>query len=58
MGKTWSLFFKKKKYTKATIKIRLDLLFLSPEAKSTIREWKLKDQYHDSMWSFPTNGKI
>lgn len=43
MGKIWFFFFKKKKYTKVIIKIRLDLLFLFLEVKSIIREWKLKD---------------
>ena len=31
------------KYMKAGIKMRLDLLFSSPEGKNTTEEWKLKE---------------
>lgn len=38
--------------------MRLDLLYLSPEGKSTKEEWKLREQYYNSIWSFLINGKI
>ena len=45
-NKTWvkhGLFFFPKKYTKAGIKRRPDLLFSSLEGKNTMEEWELKE---------------
>ena len=59
MDTTWSISLqKKKKYRKTAIKIRLDLLFLSREGKSTMGEWKFKKQYDKSIWGFLISGKL